>query len=847
MKRVEIQDKAAFKEIVNVVRHLHRVFPSYMNEDADSIILYLITLSKFGFLKNLDKSDPYSIKSALTSFALEFETKNDLVGLYDTFSQTIYDLKPIVFIEIARTLHDLNSPLFDSYFPEIFEQLLQDLFSAQGRKSGESVMPYELSRFMCNISDIPKNGIAYNPFSGTASFGVHLNNNTSYIGQEINRKVWAIGVLRLFAHQKFENAKLLQSDSIENWQGNVKYDLIISQPPFGLKLTNGTEDIFGQIKTAEQFLIEKSLESLKQEGQLILCISQNLLFNAGKAQRNLRSHLIENDLLEMVIRFPEGILSNARIQIVVLVISKNKKEKELVKFIDANEFVNKTTKRELKLDDFALLSGIRGLIHTNCVHTVYNQTIIENDFMLSPQRYFHTELSGSNNNDTVSLLKDLGNIIQGQKNNEVKTGKLVRIRDLKEHKFEYQLDIKSIENEELPKQAMKIDESCLLLAVRWKTLKPTFFKYDGIPIFITSDIVAFKPNEAIIQVGYLVHELYSDFVGIQLEAFRVGHSLPSIRREDLLSIKIKLPDYHYQNKFADSLKDQAYLVEKLLENRRAEMITQAGLEEELQRISLEQKSDLSIKKHNIMQHLNNVRESSKLLFDIMKKNSGVLDATYVLNPDTGSTVESRFQRLLESINESLFFVDNITNEMSWDKKDEFDIDELLKEANDKGQVNPNLFDIDYFFDEQSFQILADTGGEEEEVQDLEPLAEVSKKDFFEVYNNILENAICHGFTQPNKKYKFRIELLGAIDRGLGKYLTINFLNNGAPLPEGMAERYCIKGEKAGPTGKSGIGTWKVCEIVQQHFKGKVIVHDMKGEDFPVKIEIQLPWSIFKKL
>jgi sensor histidine kinase regulating citrate/malate metabolism len=102
-----------------------------------------------------------------------------------------------------------------------------------------------------------------------------------------------------------------------------------------------------------------------------------------------------------------------------------------------------------------------------------------------------------------------------------------------------------------------------------------------------------------------------------------------------------------------------------------------------------------------------------------------------------------------------------------------------------------------------------------------------------MFNNIFENAVRHGFTDKTKKYKFLIEV--RFDTELSK-TVISFSNNGNPFPKGMAERYCLKGEKAGPNAKRGYGTWVTCEIAK-HFYGKIVAHDHKGAEFPVRIDL----------
>ena len=114
----------------------------------------------------------------------------------------------------------------------------------------------------------------------------------------------------------------------------------------------------------------------------------------------------------------------------------------------------------------------------------------------------------------------LGEIIEfvrGQRVNLPPTGKLIRIRDLKDDKIDFRLDEATIEDVELRRPDIhQITESCLLLAVRWKTLKPTYFEYKGEAIYRSQDILSFKVNEAIADKAFLVNELHADYVQEQL-------------------------------------------------------------------------------------------------------------------------------------------------------------------------------------------------------------------------------------------------------------------------------------------------------------------------------------------
>jgi signal transduction histidine kinase len=223
--------------------------------------------------------------------------------------------------------------------------------------------------------------------------------------------------------------------------------------------------------------------------------------------------------------------------------------------------------------------------------------------------------------------------------------------------------------------------------------------------------------------------------------------------------------------------------------------------------------DLGSKKHNIMQHLNNVKASTDVLMKMMELNKGVLNSDAIIDPRRGVSVGNRFLRLQESLDKVIYYVDNITNELQYDDAEIINPITFIKECKERGIENDN-FSIEIIIDKETFN-------------SIKPLISISKNDFEELYNNILENAIKHGFIDESKSYIFRVTIAYVDD-----LLEINFENNGKQFPKGIAEKLDVKGEKAGATAGTGIGLWKVAEIAK-HFACKLEVLDEPQSEFPV--------------
>src|SRR5690606_8557239 len=134
---------------------------------------------------------------------------------------------------------------------------------SQGRYGGEFIQPIELTRLICKLADLPVNSKVFNPFAGLASFGVLLKQGQYYFGQEFNRSTWALGTLRLMAYNRIEASNYVCEDSISKWPDpSEKFDLIVSNPPYGVRLNSRHGEIEPWFRTIEQFLLEKGVQSL---------------------------------------------------------------------------------------------------------------------------------------------------------------------------------------------------------------------------------------------------------------------------------------------------------------------------------------------------------------------------------------------------------------------------------------------------------------------------------------------------------------------------------------------------------------------------------------------------------
>lgn len=720
----------------------------------------------------------------------------------------------------------------DISFSNFIGELLSKFALSEGRRGGDINTPDSVSQLMMELLN-PEKGIVLDSTCGIGGFFQVIeenypDNEFQFYGQEYNSSTLVLAKLRFAFNVKnsieFGEGKSTLSD---DQFPKLKADYVIMHPPFNVRTSvneineNDPRFEYGVSPkgNANMAWIQHANYHLNNYGKAAILLSNGSLNSRGK-EAQIRKNLIEADLIESIISLPSQLLTNTSISVSIWLLNKNKLRKKEVLFLDATHLGIKSSNKTQKtlnsesiskivqvLEGFRNNNFIQGRINFYSIKSL--EDIRKQEYQLNPLRYVTLQdYIGIDLSETV-LLANLIEYIKPLQLDATDSIKGVSIKDLSSSPDNYLLDVSVIEKGNFPKNYKLLRDNSLLLARLGNKIKPTFFTSDNGKIgYAANSIFAYKVDDKKVNLDYLIAELHKDYVLKQLNSFRGGSAIQNINKSAIENVRIKLPEPKFQKE----------IVEKERESRFQSAAKNLGFEKEIEKLKKAQMKDLGSKKHNIMQHLNNVKASSDVLATMMDLNNGVLKADTIIDPKRGVTVEKRFQRLQESLSKVIYYVDNITNELKYEAAEIIDPIKFIKECKERGLQN-DLFTIEVIVESDTFQ-------------GQKPFISISKNDFEEIYNNILENAMNHGFVDNTKSYIFRISI-AYIDN----FLEVNFINNGKPFPKGMAEKFDVKGEKAGVTAGTGIGLWKVAEIAK-HFDCKLEVLDEPENEFPVGFKFQ---------
>jgi type I restriction enzyme M protein len=776
------------------------------------IILFFLILNQRTEFDNHDSNLTWKINNYFNELPTWEQDK--LTEVYrKVYRKIIEEISYSGLRDIISRINFLDQGALSTNFTEIFDETLYYLAKSQGRDGGEAVLPFEISKLMMALANPQTGDEVYNPFAGLASFGVFLPTECSYYGQELNQTTWAIGTLRILAYRKQDliTFNYNQNDSIEFWGLHFENDLVISSPPLNQKLKPWRNDKYPELKTIEEFLIRNGIDTLSTRGKLVALISPTFLYSSGSSY-SLREYLIENDLIDTIVSLPGGLLLDTGIPSIVLVLNKKKLQPGKIKFVDASNYTISESGQKKKLNWIHLFHEIQNEDNRELVQFATIEKIKKEDFNLQVTRYFKEEVDGT-------PLGEILQIIPLTNASEDLVGPYVRIGDLKEDPIDYTLKSDEILFRDLPNQKLfEINESCILLAIRWKTLKPTFFKFEGQPILISRDILPCKVNSSEVSIGYLINELQKDYVENQLKSFQIGTIVPSIKRDDLMKVKVHLIPIEEQNARSKGL-EQLSLKFFSLQKERDSLIV--GKKEESFNEFASLKHTLGRPRQNILDWSDNI-----LAFLMDHK-----DEIEVLNTKFKEFYEVDLFDAVGEIKSDI----NLISELLEKGENGLVLQDYEKALISLKSINSLLGRITssgYNFKLNKVKV-SGIDLDKRGIEINEALLKV-------LIGNILINANKHGFKENRPSNEVVIEFIDNQD-----YLHLEIRNNGMPFPKNInKEKFTTKFFTTSKDTGTGLGGYDIDRIAK-YFGENDWELDLGDPIYPIKFKFKFQIKSFK--
>ena len=329
--------------------------------------------------------------------------------------------------------HRLRNDDFE--FPDLlgaaYEYLISEFADSAGKKGGEFYTPRSVVRMMVRLVKPQEHHSIYDPCVGSGGMLILAKEyidehggdgrRAELYGQEANGTVWSIAKMNMLLHG-IATADLQNEDTLASPQHTeggelIRFDRVLSNPPFSINWGNADTDAlgepvwkpefaaerfrYGQVplgsKKADLMFLQHMVAVLKDGGQLATVMPHGVLFRGGE-ERTIRAAMIDADLLEAVIGLPANLFYGTGIPACILVMRKQQgntsgkpaERRGQVLFINADrEYFEGRAQNHLlpehiekivdTFDRFVAVSGFSAIVS--------NTTLRENDYNLNIRRY----------------------------------------------------------------------------------------------------------------------------------------------------------------------------------------------------------------------------------------------------------------------------------------------------------------------------------------------------------------------------------------------------------------------------------------------------------------------------
>lgn len=261
-----------------------------------------------------------------------------------------------------------------------------------------------------------------------------------YYGQELNNSSYEIGQLINFLITGNED-RIVRGDSIYNpvfKDGNnlKKFDISISNPPLMMKIDRKLiqDDIYNRFKYGANIAInsnwiiaEQIISSLNDNGKGAVLLPIGALFRGGIEER-VRRGIINEDLIETIIKIPEGVIFNTGIITCWVIFNKNKDKNRRgkIQFIDLSNYTESVDRRNKTISSEGVFKAVDSYnkFEENEISFIIDIDKIEKqNYDLDAFNYIQNEKLIKNISSNINMI-EFNKIAQIRRGVQVNKGKL---------------------------------------------------------------------------------------------------------------------------------------------------------------------------------------------------------------------------------------------------------------------------------------------------------------------------------------------------------------------------------------------------------------------------------------
>ena len=357
------------------------------------------------------------------------------IMLFENLSRYVIDkrdefCKAIVNKLVNFSFEHIFHEKFD-FYATIFEYLIKDYNTNSGGKYAEYFTPHAVAKIMaqCLVTEEVKNVKCYDPSAGSGTLLMNLahaigEEKCSIYSQDISQKSSNLLRLNLILNNLVHSIpNIVKGNTLldpyhRDKEGNLmKFDFIVSNPPFKLDFSDFVEDLKAKVNHERFFaglpnvpktkpegmaiypvFIQHIMYSLNSKGRAAIVVPTGFITAQSGIERKIRERLVENKMLRGVISMPSNIFATTGTNVSILFLDKANTKGDIV-LMDASKLGEtvkdgknqKTVLRKAEEDKIISTFNEHKAVEDFSVVVSYEQ-IAEKNYSFSAGQYFEVKI-----------------------------------------------------------------------------------------------------------------------------------------------------------------------------------------------------------------------------------------------------------------------------------------------------------------------------------------------------------------------------------------------------------------------------------------------------------------------
>ena len=403
-----------------------------------------------------------------------------------------------------------------------------------------------------------------------------------YFGQEINEDSFAIGQLINYLItgniERIEKGDSLSNPKFTNNRVLQKFDIAISNPAFNGRISENiiSNDLYDRFKygisekafiNSDWIVASHILSSINENGKAAVLLPIGALFRIGSEER-IRRNIINEDLIEAIVRIPSTVLSYTNIVTCWVIFNKNKdvRRRNKIQFIDLTNFVESIDRRNNTISFEGVERARESYINfeENEVSFILTaQELNEKNYDLNAFDYIQSErIKEKFSHLEITEFMNIASIRRGVQVNKGKlyalntgserTHYLISIGDIIDGKIVLD-DSNKIQIDRKWERVYEVEKGDLLVTSKGTQFKVAIVEED-IKAIVSANLFIIRPYEDKYLPEVLKYYLESDLGQEMIEGILKGTAIKSISHKDIQELPIPKIDLQVQRKIADKIK-----------------------------------------------------------------------------------------------------------------------------------------------------------------------------------------------------------------------------------------------------------------------------------------------------